>query len=540
MTAISSGLTSPHQGTNRSHEKARLRKGVPLLICTPGRLLDHLEKTSCLRFAGDPPLPPTDPDADLKPLRKSDAKLSLRWLVLDEADRLMDMGFEEQMRGILRHLDDREKKARSFWKIKAVSSLADRMERRTVLCSATMPTKVEQLVGTALRDPVTLKGATDAEAGGDAEDGTKADAFEAPAQLNQHHVVMPPKLRLVSLVALLRRLFVGKNAGGSKALVFLSCTDAVDFVFEALGGLAMGRDGAPPADDGDDEDADERRKISRTCALLPGVQLFHLHGSLELSLRLASLKAFSVADDSSPSVLFCTSLASRGLDVPFVSHVVQYDLPTEGGVNEYLHRVGRTARAGKAGEAWSFLLPSEEGWVEESRQDLKQTGVEELLKQGFGGKARDWETRATDVQMAVERWVIGDQRVGFLSGLAEHLVPADKRVSHLQNASLARRAFSSHVRAYATHPSDEKRFFHVKNLHLGHLAKTFGLREAPVNVGVSGAGVGGGKKRKAQGDGFEVLEQRKKVHTLRGPAGNTADEFNLGGADLEALVSRRH
>lgn len=53
----------------------------------------------------------------------------------------------------------------------------------------------------------------------------------------------------------------------------------------------------------------------------------------------------------------------------------------------------------------------------------------------------------------------------------------------MKNASLARRAFSSHIRAYATHPSDEKRFFHVKNLHLGHLAKAFGLREAPAGIG---------------------------------------------------------
>ena len=62
-----------------------------------------------------------------------------------------------------------------------------------------------------------------------------------------------------------------------------------------------------------------------------------------------------------------------------------------------------------------------------------------------------------------------------------------------KNARLAKQAFSSHVRAYATHPSDEKQFFHVKNLHLGHMAKAFGLREAPAGIG----GGGGAPKNKA-------------------------------------------
>ncbi|KAG1770612.1 P-loop containing nucleoside triphosphate hydrolase protein, partial [Suillus placidus] len=63
------------------------------------------------------------------------------------------------------------------------------------------------------------------------------------------------------------------------------------------------------------------------------------------------------------SILLCTSVASRGLDLPFVRAVIQYDLPTEGGATEYVHRVGRTARAGKGGEAWSIVAPSESQWV---------------------------------------------------------------------------------------------------------------------------------------------------------------------------------
>jgi ATP-dependent RNA helicase DDX31/DBP7 len=112
-----------------------------------------------------------------------------------------------------------------------------------------------------------------------------------------------------------------------------------------------------------------------------------------------------------------------------VRAVVQYDLPTEGGANEYVHRVGRTARAGKGGEAWAFVGPSEVEWVAwaegkmgaaESGKKVRlgQEGVEAVLKRGFGGKGYEYEARATEVQLALERWVLADSQVsdavGFL------------------------------------------------------------------------------------------------------------------------------
>jgi len=177
------------------------------------------------------------------------------------------------------------------------------------------------------------------------------------------------------------------------------------------------------------------------------------------------------------SILFCTSVASRGLDLPLVRAVIQYDLPTEGGVTEYIHRVGRTARAGRGGEAWCFVAPSEKTWVdwaetqmhkdeEEKHEGEKRSLVlvgsepDNVLRSGFGGKGQQHESRATQVQLAFERWVLKSD----------------------ENSTLARRAFLSHMRAYATHPSDEKHIFHIKHLHLGHLAKAFALRDAPTSV----------------------------------------------------------
>jgi len=468
-----------HGGTNRTHEKARLRRGLPLLVCTPGRLLDHLEKTVSLRMAGEPILPSNDPNSKSKVDSRSIGNLNLRWLVVDEADRLMDMGFEEQMRGILKHLTDREAKTRNPNKPSSTP-------RRTVLCSATMPDGVKKLVGMSLNDPILLKAAGPnpelnqpqpdrSSSSSDPVNKSENTTFSAPTQLSQHYVLTPPKLRLVSLIALLRRITNSKQKKpAEKVLVFMSCTASVDFHFEAIGAATSATDPKEKGSATKEDDDAEPNKLVKQSKFLPGVKIFRLHGSLDLQTRLASLNAFSNSDTKSQgsSILFCTSLAGRGLDVPFVSHVIQYDLPTEGGVTEYLHRVGRTARAGQAGEAWSFLLPSEAGWVDwcEASQSekstattlkLKEVGVQTLLNDGFGGKSqKDWEVRATDTQMTIERWVIGKE----------------------ENQSLASMAFSSHIRAYATHPSQEKRFFHVKNLHLGHLAKAFGLREPPKKI----------------------------------------------------------
>lgn len=281
----------------------------------------------------------------------------------------------------------------------------------------------------------------------------------------------------------------------------------------------MDGDEEPTSSDGESEgngiDADEdsgtklKRKatikdeqVEAKSSLLPEASVFRLHGSLPTPIRLASLRGFSAVPNaksktpvSHSSILLCTSVASRGLDLPLVRAVVQYDLPTEGGATEYVHRVGRTARAGKGGEAWSLITPSESEWVkwvegkmqgeveddvpDDEKRNIKLNGVaiESVLRDGFGGKGTEYEERATDVQLSFERWVLRRK----------------------ENADAARRAFLSHMRAYATHPSNEKHIFHIRHLHIGHLAKAFALREAPKNVsGVDGNS--GGKKQRTKAE----------------------------------------
>ncbi|KAG2079147.1 P-loop containing nucleoside triphosphate hydrolase protein [Suillus decipiens] len=381
-------------------------------------------------------------------------------------------------------------------------------QRRTILCSATIREDVQKLAGTTLIRPLVIKG-LDKERTEDSPASkhdnepatTSTEKFTPPSQLSQKYVIVPLKMRLVALVALLRSLLAQtQGQKGSKIIVFLSCTDSVDFHWRLLGDSSMdgekaecsesNEDKSDDEDDKTDESAEEEKvqeenKIAAQSSLLPGASIFRLHGSLPTPIRLASLRGFSAIPSSkskkpapASSILLCTSVASRGLDLPLVRAVIQYDLPTESGATEYVHRVGRTARAGKGGEAWSIVAPSESEWVkwvegkmrgdvtgETSDGDkvnitLQGTSIESVLAKGFGGKSSEYEARATEVQLSFERWVLRRK----------------------ENAELARRAFTSHMRAYATHPSNEKHIFHVRHLHIGHLAKAFALREAPKTI----------------------------------------------------------
>lgn len=302
---------------------------------------------------------------------------------------------------------------------------------------------------------------------------------------------------------------------------------------------------------GGDEQNDRSHKsfpetVSRQCALLPNTSIFRLHGSLPLHTRLSSLQGFSSAKEhptsfSTSSILLCTSVASRGLDLPLVRAVVQYDLPTESGATEYVHRVGRTARVGKGGEAWSFVAPSEVEWVKwvtdkmqggSSSKDgtksvsLEAVSVDLVLKKGFGGKGSEYEDRATEVQLSFERWILSENQVRFLAGSCLTLLTS------LQNADLARKAFLSHIRAYATHPSDEKHIFHIRHLHLGHLAKAFALRETPSTMKSSGNAT---KSKKSRG---KPERRAAKPEGEKGRAWEAEDEDDVRDAEkrMERVV----
>jgi ATP-dependent RNA helicase RhlE len=248
--AIFGGMGFPQQ------ERA-FRRGVDVIVATPGRLLDHFRQP----YAALP---------------------GLEALVLDEADRMLDMGFLPEVRRILRHLPAR---------------------RQTLFFSATMPAPIVTLSRDMLKDPVAL---------------SLAPAAAPAAGITHTAFAVAGERKPALLVELLRR-------GQIRSVIAFTRT---------------------------------KQRANRLADYLAreGVSAGRIHGNRSQSQRTQALAAFKAGRFP---VLVATDLAARGIDVTALSHVVNFDVPHC--AEDYVHRVGRTARAQAQGDAFLFVAPEEEG-----------------------------------------------------------------------------------------------------------------------------------------------------------------------------------
>lgn len=522
-------------GEKKKSEKARLRKGVNILVATPGRLADHMENTTSLDVS------------------------QLRWLILDEGDRLTELGFEETITKITDNISKNSKISETIHKYQGLPT-----ERVNVLCSATIQDNVKKLGNMILNNPETISVDSNKQIEGtlnfdDEEEQNNFDSnnsegkrMSAPDQLIQKILVVPPKLRLVALSAMLKKLSKETNSlddgVNRRTIVFFSCSDSLNFHFDVFtrnGNMFKKRKNretdkfetveVPYYSKYDNEDDNEEDKPSILTAPILGSNscVYKLHGSLSQQQRATTLQAFikeknEGKNSAKHSILFCTDVASRGLDLPNISSVIEYDPPFS--VEDHLHRIGRSARVGNEGSAVLFLLPgNEEGYVDgkirvvhPKEDNLRIISYEDVLKEGFAEPEEDqeekkastkpdpkkrfgkWDIHATTWHLDVERWLLEDSTAH------------DRAVQ----------AFTSHIRAYATHLSTERSFFNVKLLHLGHLAKSFGLRETPKKLGKS---VGGNTGLQDVNNSKKIKKEdpRKKMLRMAKMALNSnSSEFN--------------
>jgi ATP-dependent RNA helicase DDX47/RRP3 len=231
-----------------------LGKRPHIIVASPGRLLDHLENT------------------------KGFSLKHLKYLVLDEADRLLDLDFGDSLDKIFKVLP--------------------REGRHTYLFSATMSSKVESLQRAALKNPVRVS--------------ISSSSHQVVSTLLQRYILVPHKYKDLYLIHLL-------NDNIGHATILFTRT------------------------------VNETQRLAVLLRTL-GFQALPLHGQLSQSNRLGALNKFKA---KARDILVATDVAARGLDIPSVDLVVNFDLPHDS--ETYVHRVGRTARAGKSGKAVSFV-----------------------------------------------------------------------------------------------------------------------------------------------------------------------------------------
>jgi len=251
--------SSIYGGVSMEAQIAQLRKGTEIVVATPGRLLDHLQRRT----------------VDLS---------AIRILVLDEADRMLDMGFIRDVRKIVGALP---------------------RERQTLLFSATLSDEITSLAGALLRDPQTV------------EAGERRNPAET---VTQHFYEVPRESKMDLL------LHVLDAEGMASVLVFSRTKHGADKIC---------------------------RKLDRG-----GVASVAIHSNRTQSQRERALEGFRRGDFR---VLVATDIAARGIDVTGISHVINYDVPQY--AEDYIHRIGRTGRAGATGDALTFVSGDEQQYL---------------------------------------------------------------------------------------------------------------------------------------------------------------------------------
>ena len=265
-------------GVDIKPQTEALRKGVEIVVATPGRLLDHVQQKS-VNFN------------------------SVEVLVLDEADRMLDMGFIPDIKRILAMLPK---------------------ERQSLLFSATFSEEIKKLADSMLKTPVLIEVA-------------RRNAVTETVTHRMHPVAQDHKRQLLAHILKTSSLsqvlvFVGTKFGASRLAVYL-----------------------------------DKQGIDATA----------IHGDKSQQQRTEALEAFK---SGKARVLVATDVAARGLDIDDLPHVINYELPHV--PEDYIHRIGRTGRAGKEGDATSLVCPEERGKLAEIEKLIKRP-IEQVLVQGF-------------------------------------------------------------------------------------------------------------------------------------------------------------
>uniref|UniRef100_UPI00358E2BF0 ATP-dependent RNA helicase DDX18-like n=2 Tax=Myxine glutinosa TaxID=7769 RepID=UPI00358E2BF0 len=384
-------------GSNRTAEVQKLSKGINILVATPGRLLDHLQNTPSFMYK------------------------NLQCLVIDEADRILEVGFEEEMKQIIRLIPRR---------------------RQTMLFSATQTRRIEDLARVSLKKEPLYVGVDDH------RDTATVDGLE------QGYVVCPSEKRFLLLFT-----FLKKNRK-KKIMVFFSSCMSVKYHYELFNYIDL--------------------------------PVMAIHGKQKQTKRTTTFFQFCNAETGT---LLCTDVAARGLDIPEVDWIVQYDPPDD--PKEYIHRVGRTARGiDGRGHALLILRPEEVGFLRYLK--IARVPVNEF--------AFSW-TKIADIQSQLEKLI---EKNYYL-----HRSGQD--------------AYKAYIRAYSSHSLKE--IYNVRTIDLKKAAISFGFKTPPyVDLNIHSRGKWLQKRGSSSGGGFGYQKvgrvQKAKIYRPVGSKTKDGRQFS--------------
>ncbi|MGK2227371.1 MAG: ATP-dependent RNA helicase RhlE [Devosia sp.] len=258
-------------GVSRYHQVKRLERGVDIVVATPGRLKDLMD----------------------------DGKIKLaetRWLVLDEADRMLDMGFIAPVRAVAKAIGHR---------------------RHTMMFSATMAPEVADLAKSLLNEPVRVDASV---------------AGSTVVKIDQRVILSGSKAKR----GVLNELLANEEEAMERVIIFSRTKHGADRVAKNLE--------------------------------IDGHKAAAIHGNKSQNARQAALKGFSSGD---VRILVATDIAARGIDVPGITHVVNYELPDD--PENYVHRIGRTGRNGASGQAITLCDGTERGKLRDVERLIRRT-----------------------------------------------------------------------------------------------------------------------------------------------------------------------
>ncbi|KAG0199046.1 ATP-dependent rRNA helicase spb4 [Mortierella sp. GBA30] len=384
-----------------------------ILIGTPGRLEDILSQ------------------------KRSGVNVKeLEVLVLDEADRLLDMGFSVSLNKIMSLLPK---------------------QRRTGLFSATMTDGLHELVRAGLRNPVRVVVKVEDLVGGGGQ--------RTPASLHIGYILCSTSQKLLLLTHLLRQ-----ESANKKTIVYFATCASVDYFYKLL---------------------------SRHPAL-SDFAIHSLHGKMETKKRSLTFKSFTDIPAGSPGILLCTDVASRGLDIPDVDFVVQVDPPQD--PKAFTHRCGRAGRAGREGKAIVFLVRGKEetyvDFLKVRKVPIQRWAWRggPIITTAEEEEDEDQEMNTANANDEEDEKLLGkiirvepeddEENAAFLKGLRK-IVMTDRDL-HDKGTM----AYVSFIRSYSKHEASF--IFRSRDLDLGALARGYGLLRLPKMPELKNEKSGGG------------------------------------------------